>query len=160
MTAWGITECMRSERKNSFGISPHLFGIRRRGGRLDPLCANRFKCHWLDGQNAAGRAERLGSRYSRGLESGGASGPPFHFSLGEIPWPRASSRAIIRSTSSPTRRGSRCPTAARGTGQRAALLRRLRFGVHGPHAALRRCDASARCGFEPRRCALLRVIQT
>ena len=70
---------MRSERKNSFGISPHLFGIRRRGGRLDPLCANRFKCHWLDGPNAAGRAERLGSRYSRGLESGGGFGPSLSF---------------------------------------------------------------------------------
>lgn len=138
----GITECMRSERKNSLGISPHLFGIRRRGDRLDPLCTNRFKCHWLDGPNAAGRAERLGSRYARGLESGGF-GPSFSFSLGEIPWPRASSCAIIRSSSLSTRRGSRCPTAARGAGQRAALLRRLRFGVHGPHAAFRRCDASA-----------------
>lgn len=78
MTAWGITESMRSERKNSFGISPHLFGVRRRGGRLDPLCANRFKCHWLDGPNAVGRVERLGSRYLRGLELGGF-GPSLSF---------------------------------------------------------------------------------
>lgn len=119
---------MRSERKNNLGISSHPFGIQRRDGRIDSLCANRFKCHWLDEPNVAGRVERLGSRYSRGLESGGASGPPFRFSLGEIPWPRASFRAIIRSTSSPTRRRSRCPTAARGAGQRAALLRWLLLG--------------------------------